>query len=209
MIIHVSHHQHGLCSLCSLLPPSFEAAFLTIAITNISVPLLESLICVSNSRSARRTSTKLIQESVSGWLIMSSVLPLSFLKNQKLTQSTHLASTTSITLNNSQCAHSQYMPSSTFLTKSDRWDHAGQHGLSSSRDNVATFSVASRVDKICMQIWINTLLIYHSSGKSRFCTILLMSSLENLPRSPLCKWKGLKIVSHASVHLPWSNNNSL
>jgi hypothetical protein len=59
----------------------------------------------------------------------------------------HPASTTSTSLNDFQRARSQYTPSSTFLTKSDGWDHVGQHGLSPSSDNAGTFNAASRVDE--------------------------------------------------------------
>ena len=113
--------------------------------------------------------------------------------------STHPASTTSTALSNSLCACSQYTHCFTFLTKSDGWDCAEQHGLSPLRGNVVTFNAASRVDKIPMWAWISTVLICHSSGKSSFYMILLMSSSENLPLSPLCKQRGLKIVSCTSV----------
>ena len=133
------------------------------------------------------------------WAVYS---PLSFQKNQTLTWSTYPASTTSTTLNNSQHACSQYMHCSTFLTKLDRWGHAGQHGLSPLRGNVGTFNIASRVDKTHMWAWTNTLLICRSSGKSRSYTILLMSNLENPPRAPLRERKGLKIVSRVLVPSP-------
>jgi len=71
--------------------------------------------------------------------------PLLFPKSRTLIRSTHPASTTSTTPNDSQRAHSQYMPSSTFLTKSDGWVHVGQHGLSPSRGNAGTSNAASRV----------------------------------------------------------------
>ncbi len=59
----------------------------------------------------------------------------------------YLASTTSTNLNDFQHAHSQYTPSSTFLTKSDGWGHVGPHGLSPLRGDVGTFNAASRVDE--------------------------------------------------------------
>src|SRR5258708_12926159 len=66
-IVHLSRLRHGLCGLCLLPPPSLKVAFPKIAITNISAPLLDSSISVCNSRSVRRTSTKLSWESVNGW----------------------------------------------------------------------------------------------------------------------------------------------
>jgi len=128
--------------------------------------------------------------------------PLSFPKSWTLIQSTHPASTTSMTLNNSQRAHSQYMPSSTFLTKSDGWVHVGQHGLSPSRGNAGTSNAASRVDETCTWTWTDTLLTCRSSARSKFYTTLLMSSLESLPSIPLCKQRGLRIVSHILAPSP-------
>ena len=128
--------------------------------------------------------------------------PLLFLKNWRLTWSMHPASTTSTSLNDSQHARLQYMPSSTFPTKSDRRDHVGQHGLSLSRGNVGTFNTASRVDETCMWAWTNTLLICCSSDRSKFYTTLLTSSLENLPSSPLYKRRGLRVVSCILVPSP-------
>ena len=69
----------------------------------------------------------------------------------------HPASTTSTSLNDFQCAHSQYMPSSTFLIRLDGWDCVGQHGLSPSRGNAGTFNAASRIDKTHTWTWTNTL----------------------------------------------------
>jgi len=66
-MVHISHLQCGLCGLCSSLPLCFEVASPKRAITNISAPLLESLIYVSSFRSATRRSTKLSWESVNGW----------------------------------------------------------------------------------------------------------------------------------------------
>ena len=62
----------------------------------------------------------------------------------------HPASTTSTSLNDFQRARSQYTPSSTFLIRSDGWDHVGQHELSPLRDNADTFNAASRVDETHM-----------------------------------------------------------
>ena len=149
----------------------------------------------------RRRLRKLSQESINGWLIISSAFLLSFPKNRTLIQSTHPASTTSITLNDSQRVHSQYTPCSTFPTKSDGWVHAGQHGLFPLRGNVGIFNAASRADKTCMWAWTDILLICRSSGKSSFYTILLMSGLESLQIPSLYTRKGSKIVSHVSVPL--------
>ena len=113
--------------------------------------------------------------------------PLSFPKSWMLIQSIHPASTTSMTPNDSQHAHSQYTPPSTFLTKSDGWVHVGQHGLSPLRGNAGTSNAASRVDETCTWTWTNTLLTCHSFARSKFYTTLLMSSLESLPSIPLCK----------------------
>ena len=74
-IVYFSHLRRGLCGLCSLPPPFFEIAFPKSIITCISVPLLESSIYVSNSRSVRRISTTSSWEFVNGWLIMSGASP--------------------------------------------------------------------------------------------------------------------------------------
>ena len=93
-----------------------------------------------------------IELEICKWVVdyVQCVHPFCFQTNKELTWSVHLASTTSTNLNNFQHAHSQYMPSSTFLTKLDGWDHVGQHGPSQSRDNMGTFNAAFRVNKTHM-----------------------------------------------------------